>query len=104
MVNRVRSFACLLICLALPSAALHGQTKNPGPSNSSSTRHGNKPSTPADSALDPGAVTNGIYRNKALALTCKIPPAWVLRTDEINAQSQQKEEEENREEKKDDKK
>jgi hypothetical protein len=30
-------------------------------------------------------VTSGIYRNKTLGFTCKIPPGWVLRTDEMNA-------------------
>ncbi|HLW86575.1 MAG TPA: hypothetical protein VKR60_15265 [Candidatus Sulfotelmatobacter sp.] len=35
--------------------------------------------------LDPGNVSNGVYRNKGLALSCKIPAAWVLRTEEMNA-------------------
>lgn len=47
----------------------------------------------ADSALDDGTVTDGVYRNKALALSCKIPPGWVLRTDEMNARAEKKEEE-----------
>ncbi len=42
----------------------------------------------ADSSLDAGAVTDGEYRNKELALSCKIPPGWVLRTDEMNARDQ----------------
>lgn len=37
------------------------------------------------SALDPGTVSNNVYRNKTLGLVCKIPDAWVLRTDEMNA-------------------
>lgn len=36
-------------------------------------------------ALDPGTVSNSVYRNKTLGLVCKIPDAWVLRTDEMNA-------------------
>jgi hypothetical protein len=32
-----------------------------------------------------GTVANGVYRNRALALTCKIPAGWVLRTEEMNA-------------------
>ncbi len=28
---------------------------------------------PTDSGIDAGAITNGVYRNKALALSCKIP-------------------------------
>jgi hypothetical protein len=38
-----------------------------------------------DSLLDGGAVNAGVYRNKFLALSCKIPAAWVLRTEEMNA-------------------
>jgi hypothetical protein len=30
-------------------------------------------------------VTNGVYRNQSLGFTCKIPSAWVLRTEELNA-------------------
>ncbi len=41
-----------------------------------------------DSALDPGTVNNDVYRNKMLALSCKIPEGWVLRTDEINAREE----------------
>jgi hypothetical protein len=37
-----------------------------------------------DSRLDPGAVSAGAYRNKSLGLSCKIPEAWVLRTEEMN--------------------
>lgn len=36
-------------------------------------------------AIDPGTVSNGIYRNKTFGFTCKIPAGWVLRTDEMNA-------------------
>jgi hypothetical protein len=76
---------CLLTCLAIP--ALHAQTKTPEPA-----KPARKAAAPSDSAIDPGAVTNGTYRNKSLTLTCKIPPGWVLRTDELNTQSPQKEE------------
>lgn len=90
--SRARRFACLLACLAIP--ALHAQTKTPEPA-----KPAKKTAAPSDAAIDPGAVTNGVYRNKTLALTCKIPPGWVLRTDELNAQSQQKEEEKTEEKK-----
>ena len=66
---------------------MHAQTR---PQNPSSTK---QPKKPADSALDAGAVTNGVYRNQTLALSCKIPPGWVLRTDEMNAREERKEEE-----------
>jgi hypothetical protein len=30
-------------------------------------------------------VSNGVYRNPAFGFSCKIPAAWVLRTEEMNA-------------------
>jgi hypothetical protein len=35
-------------------------------------------------ALDPGTLSGGAYRNKTLGFSCKIPPGWVLRTEEMN--------------------
>jgi hypothetical protein len=72
-----RFVVCLLICVALPGA-LPAQT-------SSSPKPAKKPAPSPSSDLDPGTVTNGLYRNKTLAFTCKIPEGWVLRTDELNA-------------------
>ena len=79
----------LLICLA-PATALQAQTKAQSPSSSSA-----KPVKPAapTSGLDGGTVTNGVYANKTLALSCKIPPGWVLRTDELNAHEENNQEE-----------
>jgi len=45
-----------------------------------------------DSSFDSGTVTNGVYHNKSLALSCKIPPGWVLRTAELNAREKQQDE------------
>jgi hypothetical protein len=42
----------------------------------------------AGPALDPGSVRNGIYQNRSLELTYKIPDGWVLRTDEMNARDE----------------
>jgi hypothetical protein len=84
--GRSRRFLSFLIWLALPPGAMHAQTK---PQNPSSTKPLKKSS---DSALDAGTVTNGVYRNQTLALSCKIPPGWVLRTDEMNAPEEKKEE------------
>jgi hypothetical protein len=77
--------------LALQAAALQAQTKAQSPSSSSAA-----PVKPAatTSALDPGTVTNNVYRNKTLALSCKIPAGWVLRTDEWNAPEGEKGKEE----------
>lgn len=44
----------------------------------------------SDWRLDSGAVTNGVYHNKTLAFSLKIPPGWVLRTDDLNAQKEEK--------------
>src|SRR5882724_7144717 len=81
----------LLICAAIAKAALSAQTSAQSPA-SSSPQHGNKPPNHVDSELDPGSVTNGVYRNKALALSCTIPPGWVLRTDEMNVRDEQRKE------------
>ena len=45
-------------------------------------------------------MSNGLYRNKGLGFTCKIPEGWVLRTDEMNAEedARNKTGEENRDE------
>jgi hypothetical protein len=85
--HRTRRFL-LLICLALASAAVPAQTPARVLS-SSSAKQLKKPNAP-DPRIDPGAVDNGVYRNKALALSCTIPPGWVLRTDEMNARDEQK--------------
>jgi hypothetical protein len=69
----------ILLAIALPALA-----QTPVQSSSSSAQHTTKLAN-ASPALDPGSVTNNVYRNKSLALTCKIPEAWVLRTDEMNS-------------------
>jgi hypothetical protein len=58
----------------------------------SPAKHIKQPATPI-AALDPGSIANNIYRNKTLALTVKIPEAWVLRTDDLNAQNENKSDE-----------
>jgi hypothetical protein len=88
----------VVLAVAALSVNVLAQDSPAPPSSSSSTsssaKHVNKPTAPADSGLDPGAVTNGVYRNKTLALSCKIPPGWVLRTDEMNARDEEKKEKE----------
>jgi len=42
----------------------------------------------AEAGIDAGVVSNGVYRNKALAMSCKIPAGWVLRTEEMNVREQ----------------
>jgi len=91
---RPRRFVSILCCPALVAATLHAQPQAQSPSSSSSpsTKHVTKPAAPTDSGIDSGAVANGVYRNKTLALSCKIPPGWVLRTDEMNARDEEKQE------------
>lgn len=77
-------FPFLILCLSLSATHLHAQQ-----SPTSSSRPAKKP-TATSSTLDPGAITNGIYRNKTLNLACKIPDAWVIRTDELNTREEGK--------------
>ena len=67
-----------LILVAPGTLLAQAQSSSPSP------KHANKPAA-ADSGIDSGFVTNGVYRNKALGLACKIPAGWVLRTEEMNA-------------------
>jgi hypothetical protein len=42
--------------------------------------------------LDAGLVTKSVYHNPGFGFTCKIPEGWVLRTDEMNSQTESNEE------------
>ena len=91
ILRRPRRFHCLLLCLALPAIPLCSQTQTQSPS-SSSTRHLKKPAASTESGIDNGTVANGVYRNKTLAFSCKIPEGWVLRTEEMNARDEKERE------------
>jgi hypothetical protein len=82
-----RPIVVALIALAL--FRLAAAQSSPPSSSSNSAKHISK--DPANSGLDAGAVSNNVYRNKTLGLTCKIPEGWVLRTDEMNARDDGKE-------------
>jgi hypothetical protein len=71
----------LLITLSVPAFA-----QAPAQSSSSSAKHIKK--ADADTGLDAGSVIGSVYHNKTLALTCKIPSGWVLRTEEMNARQE----------------
>jgi hypothetical protein len=60
--------------------------------SSSSTKHLKKPAASTESGIDNGTVANGVYRNKTLAFSCKIPEGWVLRTEEMNARDEKEKE------------
>jgi hypothetical protein len=70
---------------------LRSQTPaQPGSSSSNSSKHIKK-APASETGLDAGTVTNGVYRNRALGMSCKIPQGWVLRTDEMNARDEDSE-------------
>jgi hypothetical protein len=60
-----------------------------GPETSSSSKHPKVSSARVVPDITAGTVANGVYRNRALALACKIPAGWVLRTEEMNAREEQ---------------
>jgi hypothetical protein len=59
-------------------------------SSSSTAKHTRKAAAPIESTLNSGSIASGIYRNKMLGLSCKIPAGWVLRTEEMNSSSDKK--------------
>jgi hypothetical protein len=79
-----RLFFVFLVTL-VATGALPAQTR---PSSSSSSKHARKPVSGAESALDGGTFSAGVYRNQGLGLSCTIPAGWVLRTEEMNAREE----------------
>jgi len=79
----IRTQILLLFLAALTAAA---QTHLPDQSFSSKNKKGS--STRGVQDMTAGSVTNGVYRNRALALTYRIPAGWVLRTEEMNAREE----------------
>jgi len=87
-------FRPLKLCLVTPlvagfCAALSAQS-SPKPSSappSSSVSHAQK-SAAGESGIDAGGIVNGVYRNKTLGLSYKIPAGWVLRTEEMNTRGE----------------
>jgi hypothetical protein len=74
------------VAIVLVPPALRAQA-TAQPSSSSAPTSSSKPvkkSASGGSPLDAGAVSNGVYRNPVFGFTCKIPAAWVLRTEEMN--------------------
>jgi len=73
---------------------LAGSAEVPAQSSSSSATNKNPSSShlqkaaPADSSLDAGVFANGVYRNKSLGLSYKVPDGWVVRTEEMNAREE----------------
>jgi hypothetical protein len=83
MLRRVDfSFFLLIATLLVP--ATWAQQQPASSSSASSAPHAHK-AAPTPASRDAGSVVNGVYRNSSFGFTCKIPAAWVLRTDEMNA-------------------
>jgi hypothetical protein len=78
----------ILFCSALLTTVSLAPSATAQDTSSSSTPKHTKKAT--DSNLDSGTITNGVYRNKTLALACKIPEGWVLRTEEMNSSPEKK--------------
>ena len=81
-----RTVALSFFLAVLPVGLLAQGSGAPAGPNSSSSKSAKTVKKPAGNevSLESGAVANGVYRNKSLALACKIPDGWVLRTDEMN--------------------
>jgi len=77
----------LLIAFGVAPAA-QTPPKPAAQSESSSSRQKKTTNARLGADIDAGTIANGVYRNHALALTCKIPDGWVLRTDEMNAREE----------------
>jgi hypothetical protein len=75
---------CVFTVLA-PFFPARSRAQSSSSSNSSSPSKIVRKLAAANSALDIGNVSGGVYRNKTLGLSCKIPEGWVLRTEEMNA-------------------
>lgn len=79
------AFGVVVFALATLSLHVGASAQNSSSSSSVKSRSHAPNARPAESLLDSGAVSAGVYRNPAFGFTCKIPAGWVLRTEELNA-------------------
>jgi len=88
-VENFRWLSLWLVALAAVNLSIwtSAQSAASRSTSSASAAHGKRPVR--DSGLDAGAVANGVYRNKTLGMSCKIPAGWVLRTEEMNAENEE---------------
>ena len=83
--------AALLMFSAVPGAQAQSTSSSSSSaafSPASSAQQARKSAPAADARLDPGSVSNSVYRNSGFGFTCKIPAGWVLRTEEMNAREE----------------
>jgi hypothetical protein len=83
-----RTIALAMIFSAISLVAQTSPPASTQATGSSSSRQKKSSSAHLGADLDVGTIANGIYRNPALGLTCKIPAGWVLRTAEMNARDE----------------
>jgi hypothetical protein len=69
-----------------PQSPPTSSSSSPGSSSSKDKKHDKATPEPG---IDSGTVVNGVYRNRALGMTCKIPEGWVLRTEEMNEREEE---------------
>ena len=82
-----RAFICFLLVIVSVSAVAQGPGASQS-SSSSSSKHTKGSSARLVVDVDAGTVADGVYRNRVLGLSCKIPTGWVLRTVEMNAREE----------------
>src|SRR5579864_7051117 len=76
------------ICFLLVLVSVVAVAQSSGASQSSSSKHTKGSSARLMTDVDAGTVADGVYRNRALGLSCKVPAGWVLRTEEMNAREE----------------
>jgi hypothetical protein len=79
----MRLYAVFLLVAIWSNERFEAQAQAPGESSSSRNRRNSSARVVPD--IGDGTVANGVYRNQALGLSCKIPAGWVLRTEEMNS-------------------
>src|SRR5258708_3547436 len=88
--RRPGSFLLLLhavVTLGACTFQAHASAQDSTSSSNRSHTHATQKARPAESPVNAGSVSAGVYRNAAFGFTCKIPPGWVLRTEEMNARN-----------------
>jgi hypothetical protein len=81
-----RALICFVLVIASARAVAQGSAAPQSSSSSSKHTKGSSARLVAD--VDAGTVADGVYRNRALGLSCKVPAGWVLRTEEMNAREE----------------
>src|SRR5215472_13935205 len=83
----MRLYAVFLLVAIWSNERFEAQTQAPGESSSSRNRRNSSTRVAPD--IGDGTVANGVYRNRALGLSCKTPAGWVLRTEEMNSREEE---------------